>query len=186
MPQNTLKYAYRKYLKTMNCEVANRNTQISTTCYKTNPKLFCTDRRGVGSCTAILRLAYICFQLTVNWMEQSPSWEGLRHSGSQEISRLLWNPHIHCLVHMNSPIPSPCVTFRNKLFSLRQEIVSPSPNPQARGPLLVGCPRLLIQYIRSYLSYMYAVCTRAVWKFRGLAAVHRFYAEGGGDCYAKL
>jgi hypothetical protein len=27
---------------------------------------------------------------------------------------------------------------------------SPTPNPQAGGPPLVGCPRLLIQYIRSY------------------------------------
>ena len=30
---------------------------------------------------------------------------------------------------------------------------STSPNPQAGGPLLVGCPRLLIQYIRSYTPY---------------------------------
>jgi hypothetical protein len=28
--------------------------------------------------------------------------------------------------------------------------ISASPNPQAGGPPLVGCPRLLIQYIRSY------------------------------------
>jgi len=28
--------------------------------------------------------------------------------------------------------------------------------------------------------------TRAVWKVRGLAAVHRCYAFGGGDCCAKL
>jgi hypothetical protein len=27
---------------------------------------------------------------------------------------------------------------------------------------------------------------KAVSKFRGLAAVRRCYAEGGGDCYAKL
>jgi hypothetical protein len=31
------------------------------------------------------------------------------------------------------------------------------PNPQAEGPLLVGCPRLLIQYIRSYPPYLEAV-----------------------------
>ena len=30
-------------------------------------------------------------------------------------------------------------------------VVSTSPNPQAGGPPLVGCPRLLIQFIRSYL-----------------------------------
>jgi hypothetical protein len=30
---------------------------------------------------------------------------------------------------------------------LRRGVVSTSPNPQAGGPLLVGCPRLLIQFI---------------------------------------
>ncbi|KAJ4446561.1 hypothetical protein ANN_13258 [Periplaneta americana] len=35
--------------------------------------------------------------------------------------------------------------------------VSPSPNPQAGGPPLIGCPRLLIQYIRSYPPYLEAV-----------------------------
>jgi len=39
--------------------------------------------------------------------------------------------------------------FRNK-GSLRRGVVSISPKPQAGGPPLVGCPRLLIQYIRSY------------------------------------
>jgi hypothetical protein len=33
---------------------------------------------------------------------------------------------------------------------LRRGVVSTSPNPQAGGPPLVGCPRLLIQFIRSY------------------------------------
>jgi len=31
--------------------------------------------------------------------------------------------------------------------------VSTSPNPQAGGPPIVGCPRLLIQFIRSYPLY---------------------------------
>jgi hypothetical protein len=31
------------------------------------------------------------------------------------------------------------------------------PNPQAGEPPLVGCPRLLIQYIRSYPPYLEAV-----------------------------
>src|SRR5215469_15427868 len=35
----------------------------------------------------------------------------------------------------------------------RGGVVSTSPNPQAGGPPLVGCPRLLIQYIRSYPPY---------------------------------
>jgi len=33
---------------------------------------------------------------------------------------------------------------------LRWGVVNTSPNPQAGGPPLVGCPRLLIEYIRSY------------------------------------
>ena len=36
---------------------------------------------------------------------------------------------------------------------LRRGVVSTSPNPQIRGPPLVCCPRLLIQYIRSYPPY---------------------------------
>ena len=35
----------------------------------------------------------------------------------------------------------------------RGGVFSASPNPQAGGPPLVGCPRLLIQFIRSYPSY---------------------------------
>jgi hypothetical protein len=36
---------------------------------------------------------------------------------------------------------------------LRGGVVSTSPNPQAGGPPLVGCPRLLIQFIHSYPPY---------------------------------
>jgi len=36
---------------------------------------------------------------------------------------------------------------------LQGGVVSTSPNPQAGGPPLVGCPRLLIQFIRSYSPY---------------------------------
>ena len=36
---------------------------------------------------------------------------------------------------------------------LRTEVVSTSPNPQAGGPPLVGCPRLLIQFTHSYPPY---------------------------------
>ena len=41
-----------------------------------------------------------------------------------------------------------------EMFSFYGEnVISTSPNPQAGGPPLVGCPRLLIQYIRRYLPY---------------------------------
>ena len=42
--------------------------------------------------------------------------------------------------------------FLNNVF-LQGGVVSTSPNPQAGGPPLVGCPRLLIQFIRSYPPY---------------------------------
>jgi len=61
------------------------------------------------------------------------------------------NPMVHYRVHNSPPILRPCVTFRNKPFFLRWGDVSPSPNPQVRGPHLIGYPRLPIQYIRSYI-----------------------------------
>jgi hypothetical protein len=43
------------------------------------------------------------------------------------------------------------------------EAVTTSLNPQAGGPPLVGCPRLLIQYIHSYPPYLQAVPPFATW-----------------------
>jgi hypothetical protein len=42
----------------------------------------------------------------------------------------------------------------NYFFKVR--CCSPTPNPQARGPPLVICARLLVQYILSYPSYLEA------------------------------
>jgi hypothetical protein len=53
------------------------------------------------------------------------------------------------------PVPRLCVVIRNKYRVLRGRVVSPPPNPQAGGPPTVGCPRLLIQYIRSYPPHSY-------------------------------
>ncbi|KAJ4443747.1 hypothetical protein ANN_05525 [Periplaneta americana] len=44
-----------------------------------------------------------------------------------------------------------------KVCGSRYRELDPSPNPQAGEPLLIGCPRLLIQYIRSYPPYLEAV-----------------------------
>jgi hypothetical protein len=54
------------------------------------------------------------------------------------------------------PSSKPFVTFRNKLIFYVEEF-SPTPNPQAGGPPLVGCRQQLIQYIRSYPPYLEAV-----------------------------
>ena len=38
---------------------------------------------------------------------------------------------------------------------LQGGFISTSPNPQAAGPQFVGCPRLLVQFIRSYPPFLY-------------------------------
>jgi hypothetical protein len=81
-------------------------------------------------------------------MEQSPPWETNSHSAGLEIPCFLWNPTFRYRDYKNPLIPRPCVTFRNKQFLLRRGIVDPS---SAGGLPLVGCPRLLIQCIRTYL-----------------------------------
>jgi hypothetical protein len=43
--------------------------------------------------------------------------------------------------------------IRNKTSFYGEELSHISPNSQAVGPPFVGCPRLLIQYIRSYPPY---------------------------------
>jgi len=45
------------------------------------------------------------------------------------------------------------VTF----FFFSEELLSHPPNPQTGGPPHVGCPRLLIECIRSYPLYLEAV-----------------------------
>jgi hypothetical protein len=47
--------------------------------------------------------------------------------------------------------------FVNIVTFLWRGVVSTSPNPQAKRPPLVGRPRLLVQYIRSYPPYVEAV-----------------------------
>jgi hypothetical protein len=40
--------------------------------------------------------------------------------------------------------------FSNNICFYGEELLAPRPTPQAGGQPLAGCPRLLIQYIRSY------------------------------------
>ena len=52
-----------------------------------------------------------------------------------------------------SPEEASCLQVFLNMNVLQGGVVSTSPNPQAGGPPLVGCPRLLIQFIRSYPPY---------------------------------
>jgi hypothetical protein len=56
-----------------------------------------------------------------------------------------------------SPVRGFLLSFVTSLFVTARSC-SPTPNPQAGKPPLVGCPPLLIQYIRSYPPYLEAVC----------------------------
>ena len=112
-------------------------------------------------------------------MVQSNLWAANWFAASQEISRISRNPKVHYRTHKRPPTvsilgqpipvhiptshlleihpniihPSPEQASRMWVFLnisvLQGGVVSTSPNPQAGGPPLVGCPRLLIQFIRS-------------------------------------
>jgi len=49
-----------------------------------------------------------------------------------------------------SPEESSCLQVFLNMNVLQGGVVSTSPNTQVGGPPLVGCPRLLIQFISSY------------------------------------
>ena len=67
------------------------------------------------------------------------------------------------LLSPHTSVPRPLYMIRN-MFVLRRGVVSTSPILQASRQPLVGCPRLLIQYIRSYPPYLEAVPSSATWK----------------------
>jgi hypothetical protein len=62
-----------------------------------------------------------------------------------------------------SLIPRLLVIFRNMINFLRCGVVSTLPNPKAGRPPLVGCPQLLVQYIRSYPPYLEPVPPSVTW-----------------------
>jgi hypothetical protein len=113
---------------------------------------------GQGNSSLFIKCTSYLFTYSMN---QNTSWEANRFLASQEIPRILWNPQVHYHIHkfpdptlskMMSPVPRTLWIVRN-WYVLRRGAVRTSPNPQAEGPTLVDCPRLLIQYIRCYPPY---------------------------------
>jgi len=54
-----------------------------------------------------------------------------------------------------SPEETSCMRVFLNMNVLQAGFVSTSPNPQDLGPHFVGCPRLVIQFIRSYPPFLY-------------------------------
>ena len=71
------------------------------------------------------------------------------HGTRRFITALTSVRHLFCLQSKHPAFEC----FLTAFFFLQGGVVSNSPNPQAGGPPLVGCPRLLIQFIRSYPPY---------------------------------
>ena len=69
-------------------------------------------------------------------------------AANQEIPRILRKTR-QLITVLTSARCLACEYFLTFCFS-RGGVVSASPNPKAAGPPLVGCPRLFIQFIRSY------------------------------------
>ena len=89
-------------------------------------------------------------------MVQSASWEANWFAASQEIPHIFMEPEVslpHSQASATCLQEAPCMWMFLNLNVLQGGVASPSPNPQAGGPPLVGCPRLLIQFIRSYPPY---------------------------------
>ncbi|KAJ4442813.1 hypothetical protein ANN_04406 [Periplaneta americana] len=63
----------------------------------------------------------------------------------------------------------------NVLILVIIKVISPSLNPQAGGPPLIGCPRLLIQYIHSYSPYLEAVSSIRNLRTRHAVVISKLY-----------
>ena len=122
----------------------------------------------------MIQVVYIANYLT-NSMEQSHSWETNGPSATQEILLILWNPRFittfkrachlslsraRSIHSMLSPAHFPniqvqrfCIWFVTWLRMCTQ----------AGGPHLVGCPRLLVRYIRGYAPYLKTVSPFVIW-----------------------
>jgi hypothetical protein len=80
-----------------------------------------------------------------NPTEHSPPWDATRHSDSQEIPRILWNPEVHCRVqNKNPPPPPPLVSVLNQIHP----ILTPS-HPTSLRSVLIISSHLRLRFLNS-------------------------------------
>ena len=75
---------------------------------------------------------FLCIYLLTYSMEQNPSWEANSFSASQQITRILWKPKVHCRTHKCSLTVSQRYTF----FS--DELLAPRQTPKLEDHPLSG------------------------------------------------
>jgi hypothetical protein len=101
-------------------------------------------------------------------MELSPSWEAANCAATKNFPAFygtwrfitMFTRALHWSLSWArsiQSIPSHPISLRSTFLLFRRGVVVPTPNPQAGGPPLVGCLRLLIQYICSYPPYLEVV-----------------------------
>jgi len=117
---------------------------------ETRDQLISCGRRRCFETTVSCLQENECSVFITNSTEQSP-WEANSDSASQEIPCLLRNPKVDC-----GQFRDPEQHFITSCV-LQGRVVRSSPKPNAGVSPLVGCLRLLIQYIRSYPPHLEAV-----------------------------
>ena len=91
-------------------------------------------------------IAYLLTYLLTYCMEQSPSWETNRFSGSQKIRRIVWNPKVRYRIHKCRPplrILSqldPVHTHTSHFPTIHFNIIFPSTSGSSKWSLTLRCP----------------------------------------------